>query len=249
LNVFQNKRSDSKVRNYAFNSEFKINKNPSILEMCDNLANNYYAKSLIYKNQNIELSEISAEKQNNIVEKINNKDVEKSIMEFFAFKNENYSSFLYDFILSICFIKKKRDKINMLEKYADKINSKFDIFDYLKNIRQLQLFKILCLSEEEKNLISLLSRKLYIVNTIEDQQENIKSIEDIRKEDKLKAYFKANLDVMKQEKLLKLILWFKKILLNKSFIFHNNKLKILMINKNAIFEKYISWKYWWLLKC
>jgi len=60
-------------------------------------------------------------------------------------------------------------------------------------------------------MVNLLSRKLYIVYPIEDQFEKSKSIEERKKENNLKAYFKANLDVMKQEKLLELIFWLGKI--------------------------------------
>jgi len=97
--------------------------------MCDNLANNYSAKSLIYKNHHIELSEINAEKQINLIGNINNEHMENVIAEFFAFKNNIDFNFI-DF-LTFCFgFNKKKENRKICSKNMQItfiINSTFSI--------------------------------------------------------------------------------------------------------------------------
>jgi len=186
-------------------SDLKIKGNSLILDMCENLSKNQTGNSFIQKN--IELSEINVENQNNFVRNISDEEIDKVITEYLAFKNKLDFNLFNLLKYSLGLKRKKGEQNHIFKYYTDKINNKFDIFTYLKFYREFQLFKILFSNEETSCILKLFSRKMYIFNSTENQIENTKNNQKSIKEEKLKTYFKNNLAISKQEKILDLIFY------------------------------------------
>lgn len=146
------------------------------------------------------------------INKINNEQFKNTIFNFLAYKNRINFKFIDYFKYFFCSFNKIKNRkqmyiLKMLDLYNKKIYRKFDVFRYLKHNREIDIFKKLFYNEGIKKQLKVFSKKLYSINLSEkeDNQEDDKKFKKIRKEDKIKIYLEKNIEIFKQEKLLKLL--------------------------------------------
>jgi len=208
------KNSSLKAGNTSDISNINIDLKNSIISKNDKLFANNSGRSFILNNENNELKEIQEKKIKVASENVTDLEFVKTICGFFAFKNNITFKFIdyLKFCLKVNGTKKDQNHIpilQLLEKFAGKISDKFDIFYYLKKIKQFKLFKRFYCNEEHNSIIKIFLNKIYSINPneIEKHEDFYISKKEKQKEQKLINFLKNNIeDILYKEKLLDLIL-------------------------------------------
>lgn len=179
------------IMNYNFNDDTEDNKKINNLDSLskiftkkeENINGDNKENLLISKNDTINISDISEKEMvsksninNNSTTNLlltNENDLSRRIAKTKRFDQLasqkiktkwNYLSYLFS-----C-LKKNKKKYNDIDNVAEKYESKFDIFFYLRRMRNVNLINNILLNEKQKNIIKMLSRK--------------KSFESLEKENK-----------------------------------------------------------------
>jgi len=200
-----------------------ITNNKSAIKSDDDINNNNNSASIrrLFKNERKEkiekiennLNSLNIRKSNEEFDKIK---FQRKLEKFKAKKNNlklNFFGSLKNFFS--CASKKSANKAlsiyDILDEYSRKIYKKFDIFHYLKSLKNLKHLKKYLLDIEQRHIIDVLSQKNYSLKISDfSKKKKHKTAESktLSEEKKLKLYTDKVISVAKakrDEKFLKLI--------------------------------------------
>jgi len=153
---------DDKSDISSFSEENKNEKNLELIEMDKD-----YNKRNSENNE--EIIENNTPSLNKELIPIDSKMIFDSLTKSNKKKNSNYLKF----VLSIAKFKKGK-LFTLFEKVCNNVEKKFDVFYYLKKIKNIKLLKKLLLEEHTHKLLNLISNKLYSSSIINENNVNKK---------------------------------------------------------------------------